>query len=393
MSQHVNLLKAFATTSPGLERVLAEELTQLGAKQVHKGRAGCGFLTDRVTLERVTVSLVTAHRVLWTLGEVDARDADSLYRGVRELVRWQGIVPADKTFAVFATCRDTPAFRDARFAGLRVKDAIVDVVREATGKRPDVSPEDPDVLVRVSIANGRGIVSLDAAGKTSLHARGYRTEAGEAPLRESLAAALPRLAGWDMKSPLVDPMCGSGTILIEAALAARCIAPGTLRNDYGFMRWPGFKPARHEAALESLRARALPKTMGSPSGLLPKTDAPLIGFDIDAELLAVARANAERAGVAADVQLAVGDATSVTEVPEEGLLVTNPPWGARLGDHASTVELLRAVAAHWRGRGRWRAAVLVPDAEAAHALDLLEERIIPLEAGGRDVLLVTGRLA
>jgi len=119
MSQHPNLLKAFATTSPGLERVLADELVQLGAKQVHKGRAGCGFATDRIGLERVTMSLVTAHRVLWTLGEVEAQDADRLYRAVRDLVRWQGIVPADKTFAVFATCRDTPAFRDARFAGLR----------------------------------------------------------------------------------------------------------------------------------------------------------------------------------------------------------------------------------------------------------------------------------
>lgn len=381
MSQHPNLLKAFATTSPGLERVLADELTHLGCKQVHKGRAGCGFSTDRVTLERVTISLVTAHRVLWTLGEVDAQDADRLYRGVRELVRWQGLVPADKTFAVFATCRDTPAFRDSRFAALRVKDAIVDVVREATGQRPDVSPDDPDVLVRVSIARGRGVVSLDAAGKTSLHVRGYRTEAGEAPLRESLAAALPRLAGWDGKVPLVDPMCGSGTIVIEAAMSARRIAPGSLRSDYGFMRWPGFKSERHEATVTSLRRASL-----------PSTDVPLLGFDLDTALLAVAQSNAERAGVAADVRLAVGDATSVVDVPSEGLLVTNPPWGARLGDQASTVELLKAVAAHWRTRGRWSAAVLVPDQEAAHALGLTEERIIPLEAGGRDVLLVTGRL-
>lgn len=382
MSQHPNLLKAFATTSPGLERVLADELIHLGCKQVHKGRAGCGFSTDRVTLERVTLSLVTAHRVLWTLGEVDAQDGDRLYRSVRDVVRWQGLVPAGKTFAVFATCRDTPAFRDARFAALRVKDAIVDVVREASGQRPDVAPDDPDVVIRVSIARGRGVISLDAAGKTSLHARGYRTEAGEAPLRESLAAALPRLAGWDGKLALVDPMCGSGTIIIEAALAARRIAPGMLRNDYGFMRWPGFKLDRHAATLASLRASSL-----------ARIDVPLIGFDLDAELLAVARGNAERAGVQHDVQLAVGDATNVTDVPEQGLLVTNPPWGGRLGDHASTVELLRALAAHWRTRGRWSAAVLVPDQEAAQALGLAEERIIPLEAGGRDVLLVTGRLS
>ena len=377
MSQPANLLRAFATTSPGLERVLADELAALGMKHVHKGRAGCTFMTDRVGLERVTMSLTTAHRVLWTLGEVDAHDADALYHSVRALVRWQGLVPVDKTFAVFATCRDTAAFRDARFAALRVKDAIVDAVRDATGTRPDVSPEDPDVVVRVSIANGRGVLSLDSAGKTSLHARGYRIEAGEAPLRESLAAAMTKLVGWDHQAPLIDPMCGSGTIVIEAALAARKMAPGLLRKDFGFTRWPGFKPKRFDDAVASLRARVVPSA------------APIWGFDLDAEVLQIARDNAQRAGV--EVPFEVGDATTLTPPAEGGFLVSNPPWGGRLGDQDATVALLSAVAAHWRS-GDWRVAMLVPDHEAAHALGLREERIIQLEAGGRDVLLATGRL-
>ncbi len=375
MSQPANLLRAFATTSPGLERVLADELVAHGMKQVHKGRAGCGFMTDRVGLERVTMSLTTAHRVLWTLGEVEAHDTDALYRSVRGLVRWQGLVPADKTFAVFATCRDTPAFRDARFAALRVKDAIVDAVRDATGQRPDVAPDDPDVLVRVSIANGRGVLSLDAAGKTSLHARGYRVEAGEAPLRESLAAAMTKLAGWDQQAPLIDPMCGSGTIVIEAALAARHMAPGLVRKDFGFTRWAGFKAKRLDDVVASLRARVV------------TSDAPIWGFDLDADLLQIARDNAQRAGV--DVPFAVGDATTLSPPADRGFLVSNPPWGGRLGDQDATVALLTAIAAHWR-TGAWRVAMLVPDHEAARALCLREERVIQLEAGGRDVLLATG---
>lgn len=378
MSQPANLLRAFATTSPGLERVLADELAAHGMKQVHKGRAGCSFMTDRVGLERVTMSLTTAHRVLWTLGEVDAHDGDALYHSVRGLVRWQGIVPADKTFAVFATCRDTAAFRDARFAGLRVKDAIVDAVRDATGQRPDVSAEDPDVLVRVSIANGRGVLSLDAAGKTSLHARGYRVEAGEAPLRESLAAAMTKLVGWDHHAPLIDPMCGSGTIVIEAALAARRMAPGLVRKDFGFTRWPGFKAKRFDDAVASMQAHVVPSDAQA---------AQIWGFDLDADLLQVARDNARRAGV--DVPFAVGDATTLAPPAEHGFLVSNPPWGGRLGDQDATVALLRAIAAHWR-TGDWRVAMLVPDHEAARALGLREERVIQLEAGGRDVLLATG---
>lgn len=381
MSQPVNMLKAFATTSPGLEGVLRDELRALGVAEVRPGRAGCGFACDRVGLERAVLALRTAHRVLWTLGEVDAHDAEALYRGVRGLVRWQGLVPPDKTFAIDATCRDTPAFRDARFVALKVKDAIADAVRDAVGQRPSVSIDDPDVLVRVSVARGRGIVSLDAAGKVSLHARGYRTDKGEAALRESLAAALSMLAGWDDAGALVDPMCGSGTILIEAALRARGVVPGALRGGHGFTRWPGFKAARHQALMEAF-------VKGSRERIV----SPVLGFDLDAEVIAIAEANATRAGVRGDVVFATGDARTVSAVPAGGWLVTNPPWGARLGDQATTVALLRAVAAHWRALGTWRAAVLVPDLEAARALALKDERTLPVEAGGKEVLVVTGRL-
>lgn len=387
MSQSHNLLRSFATTSPGLEGVLAEELGALGVGRVRRGAAGVGFEVDRAGLERVTMTLTTAHRVLWTLGEVDARDAARLYEGVRGLVRWHGLVPADRTFAVFATTRDTPTFSDGRFLALKVKDAIVDAVRDALGARPSVSVEDPDVVVRVSVARGRGVVSLDAAGRTSLHARGYRREAGEAPLRETLAAALPKLAGWGEGSEdeaLIDPMCGSGTILVEAAMAARGIAPGLVRERFGFMRWPGYRAARTEAWREAARAR-----------VRGQVGRPLIGIEADIGLVKIARDNAARATVAQDVRFVSGDARTlagVGDVPEAGLIVTNPPWGERLGERREVLALLAEVAERWRARGRYRAAVLVPDAEVAASLKLGGARLVPLEAGGREVLLAIGQL-
>lgn len=383
MSQQQNAVRAFATTSPGLEPALASELSELGCRNVKKMRAGVGFDTDRHGLERATMSLRTAHRVLWTIGDVRAHDAASLYRSTRALARWHGLVPPDKTLAVFATCRDTPAFSDARFVALKVKDAIVDTVRETTGARPDVSVSDPDVVVRVSVARGRGVVSLDAAGKISLHARGYRLSAGAAPLRETLAAGILKLAGWDGAEPLVDPLTGSATIVIEAALAARGIVPGLARERYGFMRWPGFKSKRREAFVAEARARIAPSTKG-----------PILGIERDRSLLGIAADNVRRAGVADDVRLLGGDGAAWDgELPSGGLIVTNPPWGERMGDRVATQELLAALAAHWRRRGRWRAAVLVPDTRAAEALALADARTISLDAGGRKVLLAMGRLA
>lgn len=399
MSQPVNpakRLRAFVTTSPGLESALLRELEGLGHRELSKGRAGVSLSTDRAGLERLTVSTRLGHRVLWQLAEVDARDGDTLYRETLAAVRWVGFLPMsagnEKTLAVAATCRDTPAFRDARYAGLRVKDAICDAVREATGRRPDISPEDPDVLVRVSIVRGRGVLSLDAAGKTSLHARGYRTDAGEAPLRETLAAALPELAGWDGKAPIVDPMCGSGTILIEAALRMAHILPGhlgRLRPPWGFTRWPGHVPSRLSAWLEGQR-RSSPEVAGPV----------LAGGDIDEAALATARVNADRAGVARLLRLAGGDArdpehlaalTSSSAGP--GLVLTNPPWGGRLMDGAAARGLMAELGASWRRVfSGWRAAVLVPDEAAAAALELKKPRLVPLESGALRVLLAVGEL-
>jgi 23S rRNA G2445 N2-methylase RlmL len=395
MSQPDNRLRAFVTTSPGLEPALVGELAELGFRDLKKGRAGVSLATDRQGLERLTVSTRLGHRVLWQVADVLATDGDTLYRQARDAVRWAGLIPATgaapKTFAVSATCRDTPAFRDSRYAALRVKDAICDAVRAAQGERPNVDVDDPDVSVRVSIAGGRGIISLDAAGRQSLHARGYRTDKGEAPLRETLAAALPVLAGWDLQSPLVDPMCGSGTIVIEAALRAYGVLPAALsglRGGWGFMRWPGHRPERFARLLAD---------MSGTSGDAARGEV-IAGAELDAAALATARVNAERAGVAGRLELLQGDARDREHIArlargDRGLFVTNPPWGRRLGPGNDPAELVVAAMDAWREvKPGWRVAILLPDDGTAQALKMKKPRLVPLEAGALAVTLAVGEL-
>lgn len=406
MSQPDNRLRAFVTTSPGLEPALLGELAELGYRDLKKGRAGVSLTTDRAQLERLTVSTRLGHRVLWQLADVLATDGDTLYRQARDAVRWAGLIPATgaapRTFAVSASCRDTPAFRDSRFAALRVKDAICDAVRAAQGERPNVDIDDPDVSVRVSIVGGRGIISLDAAGRHSLHARGYRTDAGEAPLRETLAAALPVLAGWDARAPLVDPMCGSGTIVIEAALRALGILPAALsglRGGWGFMRWPGHRPERFARLVADAGASPVGGAggTGGTGGALGLDDR-VSGAELDPAALATARVNAERAGVSDRVTLSLGDARDRDHIArlaqgEKGLFVTNPPWGRRLGSGSDPGELVAEALAVWRAvRPGWRVAILLPDDGTAQALEMKKPRLVPLESGALAVTLAVGEL-
>ncbi len=371
-------LALFATTSAGLEPALEAELRALGARGLERVRGGVGFVGDRRLMMAACVNLRTAHRVLWKLGEGVARDGDALYEGTRGVVRWEGLVPPDKTFAVRATVRDS-ALRDSRWVALRVKDAIVDAVRDARGERPSVDAADPDVRVQVRVARDRVTVSLDAAGD-SLHARGYRTEAGEAPLRETMAAGMLLMSRWDGQAPLVDPMCGSGTLPIEAALLASGTAPGLLGRRFGFERWPGHRPAMLEAVVEEARRRARPR----PEGALA------FGRDRDARVVGLARDNARRAGVDGLTDFAVGELDALAPPPgaSRGVLVTNPPYGERLGEIEGLVPLYRRLGAIARERFRgWELWILLAHDVHREALGLPIARQWPMMNGALEVTL------
>jgi putative N6-adenine-specific DNA methylase len=294
-----------------------------------------------------------AVRVLLLLATFDAPDDDALYEGVRG-GDWSAFVSPKRTLAVKATCRSS-VLTHSQFIAQKTKDAIVDQLRDRAGARPSVDLEDPDVVVIVRLVRDKASVYVDLAGRP-LHERGWRAAAGEAPLKETLAAAVVRLAGWDRARPLVDPMCGAGTIAIEAAAWARAMAPGLGRARFGFERWASFDEAsalafralREEARSQARSFRDVPRVTAS---------------DVDARMVDVARANARKAGVAID--FAVRDVRDLAPTDPPGFVVTNPPYGARLdADRALWRDMARAFA---RMRGH-TIALLAGTPEIARAM-------------------------
>lgn len=371
MTQGRPLQSYIATTALGLERVLGAELEELGARDVHTWGGGARFQGDRRMMIRACLWLRTAHRVRWILGHGTARSADDLYRSIQKMARWKALVPASHTLRVDATARNS-CFNDARFAALRTKDAIVDAVRDATGDRPSINLEEPDVSVHVRIVGDQLTVGLEASGG-SLHARGYRTESGPAPLRETLAAGLLRLADWDKSEPLFDPMCGSGTLLIEAAWLSEN-RPPNLDRRFGFERWPGFRLDRlatiRHAAAEEIRV----------------SDATIAGSDRDRKIISAARANAERAGCGDRITLEGEIGLDPGDRP--GLLVANPPYGERMGDDREALRTYEALgkllSTTFIG---WRGAVLAKSEEQLRAMGLPITKRFPLKNGPLDILL------
>ena len=226
-----------AKTFKGLEEVLAQELIALGANDVQLERRAVSFRGDKALLYRANLGLRTALRILVPIASFKAKDTDTLYQQLRK-INWSRYMSKDTTFAIDATVY-SETFRNSRFVTYRVKDAIVDYWQEKENKRPSVAVENPDIRLNVHIGNDQLTLSLDSSGE-SLHKRGYRVATTEAPISEVLAAGMLLMAGWNGQSDFYDPMCGSGTLLIEAALIARNIAPGIFRSSFAFEKWPDF---------------------------------------------------------------------------------------------------------------------------------------------------------
>ncbi len=356
-----------AKTFFGLEGVLADELKALGAAEVRQRRRAVAFRGDLRLLVRANVYLRTAVRVLVPIHAFNAHDEAELYRGIGQ-VDWRAHLAEGGSLAIDPVVRSS-IFTNSLYVAQLAKDAIVDQLRSASGGRPSVDLADPDLRLNLHVAESRVTVYLDSSGD-SLHKRGYRTAAGEAPLNEVLAAGILRLDEWDERSPLADFMCGSGTLVIEAALAARRIAPGTIRRRFGYMRWLWFDRALDESVLAEARAAQL-----------PRLDFPIRGSDIDPAAIAAARSNAARAGVGGDVELAVENFDEARPPASAGMLVTNPPYDERM-KAARIAAVYRRIgetlSRNWQG---YTAHVLSGNPAAAKAIGLRPSRQVRLFNG------------
>jgi putative N6-adenine-specific DNA methylase len=309
----------FATTARGTEDLLAEELKELGTKRIRQDRGGVRFMATLDEALRVCLWSRIAMRVLYPLGEFEAHGAEGLYEAAAS-VPWEEHLTPDHTFAVEATLKDSEHTHSG-FVALKVKDALVDRMREKLGARPDVDTRSPHVSVIAHLAKEKLSLSLDLCGEP-LHRRGYRVRPTPAPLKETLAAALLRAAGYNGEESLVDPMCGSGTLIIEGGLIARRRAPGINRS-FAVERWPHLGTRAREL-LEDLRADARRNER--------KVEVTLRGFDKDPEAVEAAIRNVRAARLSEEIQIAEGDATKPLPLPAGGgMLITNPPYGERIG--------------------------------------------------------------
>ncbi len=370
----------FATCSRNTEGLLVDELRALGAADATETRAGAVFTGSLSLAYRACLWSRIASRVLLRLGSFPIAALDELYEAVNGMP-WEDHLKVDGTLAIEATStiRQGPlATVNTHFVEQRVKDAVVDRFRAQRGRRPGVELVRPDIRIAVHLAPAETTVSLDLSGE-GLHRRGYRLEGGDAPLKENLAAAILLRAGWPgiaaQGGALLDPMCGSGTLLVEGALMAADIAPGLLRQYYGFLRWEGFDPEIWKQLLDEAGERRR-------EGLtrLPR----IFGADRDMRALGSARANARRAGLAGRIQLEVRDLAALASPPgaARGLVVTNPPYGKRLGEVAELVGLYETLGEKLKESfSGWEAAVFTANPELSAHLGLRARRLNVLYNG------------
>lgn len=317
--------KIVAKTFAGLENILAGEVRALGGESVVVERRAVSFFGDQELMYKANFHLRTALKILKPIAEFEVAKRDELYDRAKK-IPWTNYLALGKSFALDSTVQ-SEMFVNTMYASLKVKDAIVDHFREATGKRPSVNPEDPDIRINVYLMGNHCILSLDSSGE-SLHKRGYRVGQGDAPINEVLAAGMIMLTGWHGERDFLDPMCGSGTLLIEAAMIARGIPPGMYRKSFGFEQWPDFN--------EKLFAEIY-------NGEYEKEfNGKIVGSDISVKDISIAKANIRNASLSKVIDLQVQDIITLSPPFSNGIIVTNPPYGERMKPQ-SIAELYTAV--------------------------------------------------
>lgn len=302
-----------AKTFAGLEQVLADEIKSLGAESISLERRAVSFWGDQELLYKANFSLRTALKILKPVAEFDVSKREQLYN-LSKKVNWTDYLALGKTFSIDSTVQ-SEIFVNSMYASLKVKDAIADFFRGAVGKRPSVNTSNPDIRINVHLMGNHCVLSLDSSGE-SLHKRGYRVLQGDAPLNEVLAAGMILLSGWHGEKNFFDPMCGSGTLLIEAAMIAKGIPPGIYRKSFGFEKWPDFGK---NLFAEIYNAEYETEFNGK-----------IIGSDISSKNIAIANANIKNAGFSKIIEVRKNDIRTLEPPFDNGIIITNPPYGERI---------------------------------------------------------------
>lgn len=368
----------FAPCPRGLEAQLADELLGLGAGEVAQVPGGVGFSGDWVLCYRVNLESRLATRVLWRVGRGRYRNESELYR-IAYAPTWARWFRPDDTIRVVVTARQSP-LRSLEFATLKIKDAVCDHFRSVLGQRPSVDTANPAIRIHAFLSRDEAVLYLDTSGEP-LYKRGFKRAAVEAPLKENLAAGILRLSGWRPGEALVDPMCGSGTFLIEAAHMALDVAPGLGRR-FGFERFRHFDAGSWAVLRKQAEARRQPvRTL------------PIFGSDLVGEQVRRARVNLDAAGVGDCVSLARADFLDLEAPAEQGVLVTNPPYGVRIGEEEALAawypKLGDALKQHWAG---WRCYFLTADPALPKGVRLKASKRTPLFNGALECRLLEYRM-
>ena len=374
-------MKFFASCGKGLEYLLADELLALGCAKATATMAGVNVEGEAIDAQRAVLWSRFASRVLWPLAEFDCPDEAALYAGARA-IDWIAHLDAGMTLAVDAHVSGE-GITHARFAAQRVKDAVVDALREATGARPSVDAESPDLRINLVVRKGRAIVSIDLSGGP-MHRRGWRAMQGEAPLKENVAAAVLARGGWPRRyhdgGALLDPMCGSGTLLVEGALMAADVAPGLQRHG---LRLPTYWKGFDRDGWHALHTEAEARAKAGIAALRPA----FFGRDLDSRAIDAARRNAENAGVASAIVFDVRDMAHLTAPPaDSGLVACNPPYDARLAADAALYRQLGDVLK--TAVPGWSASLLCGDDELARATGLFARKRYQIFNGAIECTLI-----
>ena len=366
------LIQAIAVLPQGLEEIGAEELIKLGAKQVQPLRRAAAFEADMACLYRLHLQCRYPFRFLREIARFPCHDRESLYDGIQNALDWERWLHPSMSFRVDVS-GSNPGLSHSHYTALQVKNAVVDLQRDIWGERSSVDLEEPDLSLHVHLNRHEARLSLDGSGG-SLHRRGYRSAMGLAPLKENLAAGLIRLTGWDGSIPLVDPLCGSGTLLIEAASWALSQAPG-LHRPFALEGWADFDAELWDEEQRRAQSRE------QPLSTLPL----LLGCEQNASVAEQARHNAQAAGLAEAITLQTGDFRTLALPSGPGVLVCNPPYGERIGERDELEQLYADLGAMVKERcSGWSLWLLSGNPELTGALRMKASRRIPISNGGID---------